>query len=328
VAIDHEPVVSVALVTFNHRAFIARALESVLSQDVSEPMEVVVSDDASTDGTTEVVRDFARQYPRVIRPILSATNVGAQANGRRVMEASRGQFLAILEGDDYWTSDHKLSAQLEYLRANEDCSLCFHPVAFVDAAGEPIGQLYSTDLPDTLSLRDFLGHPWTPIHINSVLFRSSCLTRPEWIDRLEMADWPLLALALERGTAGRLAEPMSAYRVHEGGIWTSRSNPRRTEGHIEAVRVMRKEMRQGFAREFDRIEYFHLWRALEYAQQARSHKESFDLACNLFRLAETGRDRWRWMRTLVREGALAAAERLSPSRGARRQGSAGGEADG
>jgi hypothetical protein len=143
-----------------------------------------------------------------------------------------------------------------------------------------------------------------------------------------MADWPLLALALEHGRGGRLPEAMSAYRLHPGGIWTSRGNPQRTRGHLEALRVMREKMGAGFEHEFDRIEYFHLWRPLEYAQQGNSHKLSFDLARALLPLAERTEDRLRWIRTLVREGALAVVERLARSRTATPRESGGGEASG
>lgn len=321
-----KPVISVAVVTYNHRAFIAEALESALGQKIQEPFEIVVADDASTDGTGDVVREIARRRPDIIRLLPSPKNLGALANGRRAFEACRGQFLAVLEGDDFWTSDSKLSKQLAYLRENPDCALCFHPVTFVDRDGQPTGQVYSMDLPDSVTLRDFLGHPWTPIHINSVLFRSSAFSRPAWIERLAMGDWPLLALALRHGKGGRLPDPMSVYRLHEEGIWTGRADAVKTQGHLEATRIMRHEIGPGFERELDQIEYFHLWRSLEYAQQERAHGLSFALSRDLFRLAKDPGDQWRWAKTAVREGALAIPEYFRRVRGRKPSTAVGGEA--
>src|SRR5882672_10751528 len=99
-ALPSAPLISVAVVAYNQRSYIEQALDSVLSQKVEGPLEVVVGDDGSTDGTSEVIRDYARRHPDVVRPLLSESNLGPQANGRRTLTACRGSFIAYLDGDD------------------------------------------------------------------------------------------------------------------------------------------------------------------------------------------------------------------------------------
>jgi glycosyltransferase involved in cell wall biosynthesis len=98
------PKVSVVMVTHNQERYIAQAIESVVAQETPFPIEILIADDRSTDATGEIVLEFARRNPNTIRPFIRATNLGPNENGRRLMPEARGEYLAWLDGDDYWTS--------------------------------------------------------------------------------------------------------------------------------------------------------------------------------------------------------------------------------
>ena len=136
------PKVSVQLLTFNHAEFVAQALESVLDQTASFEWEIVVGDDGSTDGTAEILKSYARKHPGRIRLLLHPQGLGPhelnlQGNNNLLAtyRACRGEYVALLDGDDYWTDDKKLEKQARFLDTHGSCSLCCHAVA-VEYSGE------------------------------------------------------------------------------------------------------------------------------------------------------------------------------------------------
>ena len=120
------PMVSVKTLAYNHQPFIRQCMESVLSQQTEFPIEYVIGEDYSTDGTREIVFDYARRHPDVIRVITSDCNVGMKANSDRSNEVCRGKYLAFCEGDDYWIDPRKLQKQVKLLEANPEQSMSFH----------------------------------------------------------------------------------------------------------------------------------------------------------------------------------------------------------
>ena len=127
--------VTALVVTYNHGPFIAGALESALRQETSFDYEILVSEDRSTDGTREIVLDYQRRHPDRIRLILSERNLRSNAVVARGIRAARGEFIALLDGDDLWTSPHKLQKQVDFLDGHPDCALCFHNAQVVHEDG-------------------------------------------------------------------------------------------------------------------------------------------------------------------------------------------------
>ena len=103
------------MITYNHEHFIAQAIRSVLMQEIDFPIELVIGEDCSTDGTRNIVKELAEKYPKEIKTLLSDKNLGGRDNFRQVIAACSGEYIAILEGDDYWTSSHKLQRQVDFL---------------------------------------------------------------------------------------------------------------------------------------------------------------------------------------------------------------------
>ncbi len=120
-----EPVVSVQMITYNQARFITQAVEGVLQQKTTFPIEVVIGEDCSIDGTREIVLAFKEKYPDMIRVITSETNVGMKENTLRTIRACRGKYIAFCEGDDYWHRMDKLQKQVDYLEAHPECGMVF-----------------------------------------------------------------------------------------------------------------------------------------------------------------------------------------------------------
>jgi len=226
--LPEKPKASVLLITFNHAPFIAQALEGVLNQQVQFPYEIVVGDDHSTDGTIDIVLNYQKRYPGKIKVLLASENLGKHTgNGRlnfiRTLAACRGEYVAIVEGDDYWTDPRKLALQAELLDQNPACALCHHKVHYVKWPGdEKIGEFpparYRTPQlePRTLALLNCIQ-------------TCSVLIRREWVPPFDeefvglgLADWPLFVLLSERGWIGYLDLNMACYRAHAGNVWNNR----------------------------------------------------------------------------------------------------------
>ncbi|HTW93005.1 MAG TPA: glycosyltransferase [bacterium] len=222
------PRVSVSMITYNHERYIAQAIDSVLAQKVDFDYEVVIGEDCSTDRTRSIVESYARQHPDKIRLVLSETNIGGNRNGLRTYSACRGEYTAFLEGDDYWTSPHKLQRQVDFLEQNPKFAICGHWVMNVDEVGNPAPRQSWTGekCPEVFGLEQALGG--TPLHPGSWVFRSRSLqsipqNRLDMVARIPAGDDPLLLLLLTHGQGYCFRETMGAYRLHSGGRWSALS---------------------------------------------------------------------------------------------------------
>ena len=123
------PVVSICCVTYNHERFVEDALEGFLKQETDFPFEILIYDDASTDKTADVVREYERKYPRIIKPIYQEENQfsrGVGVSSTYNFPRARGKYIALCEGDDYWLDAHKLKKQVDVFSLYEDASMVFH----------------------------------------------------------------------------------------------------------------------------------------------------------------------------------------------------------
>ena len=118
------PLVSVCMTTYNHERYIAQAIESVLRQQTDFAVEVVVGEDCSTDNTLAICREYEAKYPDRVRVIVSERNIGMHANYRRTIEACRGEYVAMCDGDDWFSDPNKLQLQVDKLRA-EGAAMCY-----------------------------------------------------------------------------------------------------------------------------------------------------------------------------------------------------------
>jgi glycosyltransferase involved in cell wall biosynthesis len=222
------PKVSVEVITYNQAQFIAQALDSVLNQKASFEWEIVVGDDCSTDGTREILRSYADRYPERIRLLLHPRRLGPHKLGLEgknnllaTYGACRGEYVALLEGDDYWTDDYKLEKQVRFLETHPSCSLCGHPVAveYSDARGQHWGTAIGESSKRIYSVEDFLRLDTKPqMATPSMLFRRRSLRKlPAWFAEVFNGDYALQVLLAEQGDVGFLPDCMAAHRKYERG---------------------------------------------------------------------------------------------------------------
>jgi len=243
-SLPEDPKVSILFITYNHAGTIRQALDSALAQQTRFPVELLVGDDCSTDGTRDIVADYARAHPDRIRAFLHPKNLGffGKFNLLAVHEAARAPYAIILEGDDYWTSPHKLQRQVEFLDQRPDCSACFHDCYVQEGPELDTGKRYlSALLKRDVGLRELVGEMFP--HTTSILFRRGVFGPfPAWFNELELSDLSLVSLLASKGTFGFVAgEPMSVYRT-AGGSWTSTSLIARTHRELKAFRMIGSQL--------------------------------------------------------------------------------------
>lgn len=123
--LSKNPLVSVKMTTYNHEPYIAQAIEGVVKQKTIFPIELIIGEDCSADGTMGIVLKYQKKYPDIIRVITSDRNVGMKENSYRTMKACRGKYIAFCEGDDYWHNPEKLQKQVDYMETNPECGMIF-----------------------------------------------------------------------------------------------------------------------------------------------------------------------------------------------------------
>ncbi len=217
--------VTVCCVTYNQKNFIAQALDGFVMQKTNFPFQVLVGDDSSTDGTREIVREYAEKYPDIIKPIFHEKNIGAFKNSFSLYQAVKTEYVAICDGDDYWTDSLKLQKQVDFLDNHPNFSVCFHPVTVHwDDGSKPDSvfpsekeRFFKTELIlDNLLKRNF-------IQTNSVLFRWRFKNENilnYWSQEITPGDYYLNLLHAQVGKIGFLPEVMAVYRRNAGGVWT------------------------------------------------------------------------------------------------------------
>jgi glycosyltransferase involved in cell wall biosynthesis len=129
--------VSVIMITYQHEKYIAEALDSMLAQNVNFEYEILVGDDASTDKTPEIISEYQKRYSEIIKPVLHTENVGPVQNSLQLNQISKGEYIAYLEGDDFWISDTILQEKVDFLDVHPDYSLVCNRIEVVRSDGSP-----------------------------------------------------------------------------------------------------------------------------------------------------------------------------------------------
>ena len=223
-----ELMVTIRCITYNHEPFIRQCLEGFVMQKTNFRFEAIVHDDASTDGTAAIILEYAEKYPDIIKPIIETENQYSKHDGSlaRIMnEHTHGKYVALCEGDDYWTDPYKLQKQVDFLESHPEYSLCFHNAMhhFQDWDIED-----SVFIKDLKSDRDYTGTEiltkWI-IPTASVIFRREVMFSDFYHKitsdtRIVFGDTPLFLTANHFGKLYCLNEVMSIYRAHKGGVGT------------------------------------------------------------------------------------------------------------
>lgn len=216
-----KPTVSIVTITYNHSKCIKQAIESLMMQKTDFDFEIIIADDYSTDGTTDIIEDYVKTAKNVIKPIFRNSNIGAWNNCKEAIIATSGKYVALCEGDDYWTDPLKLQKQVDYMEANKDCSVCFHPVKviFEDKENEDYIFPITSDV-KKFNIESLLRENF--IQTNSVMYRRQ--NYDNIAKDVMPGDWYLHLYHARFGSIGFINEVMSVYRRHHGGIWWKDDN--------------------------------------------------------------------------------------------------------
>jgi glycosyltransferase involved in cell wall biosynthesis len=210
------------MVTYNHAKFIGQAIEGVIAQQTNFEWELVIGEDASTDETQAIAQSYQQRYPNRIRLLSGTKNMGAQPNFIRTYAMCRGKYIAMLEGDDYWTDPLKLQKQIDFLDANPDYVLCFHNVRVQrDGSTEsvlynPPTQALTTGAVD-LALRNYIATV-------SCVYRRVFTEMPAWFAVASAGDFSLHMMHSRYGKFRYLPDVMAVYREHAQSSWQAKSS--------------------------------------------------------------------------------------------------------
>lgn len=237
--LGRRPRVSVLTITYNHGAYIAECIRGFLAQRTNFDVEMVIGEDCSRDDTREVCRRLQAEAPERLRLLLPDANVGRFANFRAVLAACRGEFIALLEGDDVWTAPDKLQRQVDLLDAHREWSGCFHNVSIETIGGtEPPRPFFPAEEKTVFGPEDLVSRNFIPTC--SCVFRNrSPLGLPAWYydeARNPYSDWILHAINMRHGGYGYIHETMAVHRRHSGGVWGSTFDGT-TAGDIRRMRM-------------------------------------------------------------------------------------------
>lgn len=224
------PKVSVAICCYNHEPYIETAILSALRQETEFPFEVIVGDDCSTDGSREIIKRLREEHGDRLLLIKTDHNMGGRENFLNIFRACRGEYVANLDGDDYWLDHSKLKAQVDLMESDSGLSMCCHPAIWCDEQGHFIGRTRNRPRHRIRSFgfKDMIEENFAPSC--SILFRRELFRGfPAWMPDYPAVpgDW-IMTLGLSRqGEIGYLKAHMAAYRIHNRGTWSSEDNLRR-----------------------------------------------------------------------------------------------------
>lgn len=231
------PLVSVCIITYNHERYIRKCLEGVMMQQTSFSFEVIIGEDCSTDNTRAIIKEFEARYPGIIKPVYHEKNVGAQRNAYEFcLPRLTGKYIAICEGDDYWTDPHKLQKQVDFLEQNNDFVLCFHPVATIGEHNEVIKQ---EEINAEMTVFDWKSMFQKHITTLSVVFRNCITAAHEDFYHAEYGDIFLFTVLSRYGKLAELGFMGGCYRKHAAGLYGGRKMADKYKGTIETRRVMK-----------------------------------------------------------------------------------------
>ncbi len=228
---DSRPImVSIRCATYNHAPYIRQCLEGFVMQKTTFSFEVVVHDDASTDGTTDFVREYAEKYPDIIKPMYEQENqYSKNLAGMNDAINSRliGKYVALCEGDDYWTDPFKLQKQFDFMESHPDCSLCFHPHYCLYPNGKMTPHTFRIKKKE-YAIQDLIWRGGESFSTNSFFFHRNYYLdaekRPAFWQNCPFGDEPLMYYLALNGKVCFIDELMSVYRVQIAGSWTSQNN--------------------------------------------------------------------------------------------------------
>ena len=236
------PKVSVLMLTYNHEEFIAQAVSSVLEQQTDFDFKIVVGEDCSTDRTREILLGLLPGSSQKLRLLLRDHNLGGRRNLVDTYMSCTGEYIAVLEGDDFWNAPYKLQMQADLLDSHSDFAICFHRVLKRDEASgrESLAPARKPGV-HRLTVRDLFRGNLIPTC--SVMFRNSLFEDfPSWFYSTPSGDWSLHVLNALHGDIGYIDEVMAVYRLHSGSTWSVHSPAEQKQRSVQTLEILRRHL--------------------------------------------------------------------------------------
>lgn len=221
------------MITYNHEKYIREAIDGVLMQKTNFEFELIIGEDFSDDNTRQICEEYAKAHPGKIDLLESKMNYGIIPNFIRTLKSCRGKYIALCEGDDYWTDPYKLQKQVDFLDSNKDCTLCFTNGLIIDEDNNIIRQdRVPPDKRMKLTQRDVLAGYVPPA--NTIMFHRSAIRNfPDEFYQIVNGDFLVTALVLEEGNAGYIDDHTAVYRMHSGGVWSQKPKIYQAEQNLK-----------------------------------------------------------------------------------------------
>lgn len=260
------PFVSVICLTFNQCKHITQTIDSILNQKTDFNIELLIHDDASTDGTGEIIKKYEKKHPDIVKAIIQEENQYSQGKGfvgiPMCLAMARGKYVAYCEGDDYWTDEFKLQKQVDFLEHNTEYAVCAHETKIINENYKNLDGLLFSKFNDNFFLKlpqevynfedTLTGNIF---HISSIVFRNFPIEFPKWSNKFSALDVILFILIAKNGKIYFINEVMSVYRSNLQSITNSRAEYANSIAFnnmsIQIVRLMNKF----FNREYQYIIY-------------------------------------------------------------------------
>ena len=224
---EHNIIVSICCLTYNHEQYIEDAIESFLMQKTNFKYEIIIHDDASTDNTANIVNAYAKKYPELLRAILQVENQyskGVEMFTTYLFPKVKGKYIAINEGDDYWIDPNKLQKQVDYMETHPECSLCVHAAHKVKANKKPLKDGIRPNIGNKVfDVEEIILGGGGLFATNAMLFRTEYTSNePYFLINAPVGDYPLVIYLALMGSIHYIDEFMSVYRTGVEGSWSSR----------------------------------------------------------------------------------------------------------
>jgi glycosyltransferase involved in cell wall biosynthesis len=216
--------INVVVTVYNHERYIAQCLESILKQKGDFQLEIIVGDDCSTDQTFNIIEGFRKSYPKIVNVLPVEQNLGIAKNLKRCLDACSGEYIAICEGDDYWTDENKLQKQKDFLDARRDCSMCFSAILlFYQEKNLTIPHHAQSMLrKDAITIEDLIENNYIG-NFSCCMYRIDIVKKlPQEIYDLKTDDWLFNMMCSQFGKIGFIPDKMSVYRIHNNGAWSGK----------------------------------------------------------------------------------------------------------
>lgn len=180
--------ISACIIAYNHEKYLAEAIEGALKQKVDGEYEIIIGEDCSTDNTRKIVKEYQEKYPNIVKAYFNEKNLGIVGNWVKALKSCTGEYIAICEGDDYWTDPNKLQKQIDFLDKNKDFSISSHNVNIIQD-GQITKKFCDSSKPEIMNLEYLLGYGSSGPTCSLVIRNSSIQNLPKWFKDMRGCDW-------------------------------------------------------------------------------------------------------------------------------------------